>query len=223
MKPVSAMSLLILAASLLSPGVSSQSTADCFSNLTLISEAEFNLTDLSVARKYILCQDTTFPQILILRSNATAQCGDDGSSANNCLIEQIDFAFAGIGMAPELIGLPDTVVENVLVQGITMDFFAVEIDPAPITTVFVAMRAGDVTFKDCVLSNIQGEPIFLFNQLVVPSSRRMLLQLDDESDGRQARPHPAARALASSATASTTFTLDSCLVKVRHVPTAFGF
>jgi hypothetical protein len=164
-----ASSLLVALLLLLLTGVLSQSTANasCFTNLTLISDAESVLEDLSVPRKYILCPNTIFVPVLLLRSNATVQCGDDGSSANSCVVEygDLEHSFAII-LAPYAIGLSnDTVVEGVVVQGVTLNFFTAQVDPL-LVPVMVGLFRGDVTFKDCIFSNMEGEPMFVLNQYV---------------------------------------------------------
>lgn len=172
---ITAASSLLVAVHLV-PGVLSQSTgsASCFTNLTLIFEAELAVTDLSVARKYILCPNTKFVPSLMLRSNATALCGEDGSSANSCVIEQgdpvADGTIVAISIGTYEVGVTnDTVVENVVVQGVTVDFISASLDPAVIP-VIVGLQKGDVTFKDCIFSNLQGEPMFLLSQYITEGS-----------------------------------------------------
>ena len=225
MKRLSTASSLLLAAYLLLaylmllPGVSSQDTASCISNLTKISDMEEKLTlqNLSVARKYVLCPNTIFNPVMVLRSNATVQCGDDGSSANSCVLEPLqggDDASFAILIAPGLIELEND-VENVVVQGLTVDFFTAVPDPlyAP---VLVDITKGSVTFKDCIFSNNRGEPIFFITYSLLPSER--MLHENDHVARSLPDPDETRRNLQSSSAAtpnaSVTFTFDSCRFQV---------
>jgi hypothetical protein len=173
-----ASSLLVALLLLLLTGVVSQSTANasCFTNLTLIFDAELAVEDLSVARKYILCPNTKFIPSLMLRSNATVLCGEDGSSANSCVIENQDpglnETIVAISIGTSELGVTnDTVVEGVVVQGVTLDYLTAFLDPAgSVVPVYIGLKRGDVTFKDCIFSNLQGEPMFLLNQYVEQGS-----------------------------------------------------
>jgi hypothetical protein len=180
MKPLSAAatySLAILVCLSLVKGVSSQ----CISNLTDIYVAELDLTDLSKNRTYILCPDTVFTPSdftgaivpngdvpIFLRSNAMVKCGKDGSSANSCVIDGT--GTSAIFMNPLAFGLTEFEVENVVVQGVTVNFYNLGSDPnIPIVPIVVGLSLGDVTFLDCIFSNNIGDPLFALDQYILSS------------------------------------------------------
>lgn len=158
-------------------GVSSQ----CISNLTDIFIAELNLNNLSKNRTYILCPDTVFTPSdftgeivpngdvpIFLRSNAMVKCGTDGSSANSCVIDGT--GTTAIFISPFGFGLNESEVENVVVQGVTVNFYNFGSDVnKPIVPIIVGLSLGDVTFLDCIFSNNIGDPLFLLDQFIFSS------------------------------------------------------
>jgi hypothetical protein len=207
-------------------GVSSQ----CIGNLTDIFTAELEVTDLSVNRTYILCPDTTFQPSdfsgqtvpngdvpIFLRSNAIVKCGEDGSSSNSCVIDGT--GTTAIFIAPFGIGLSESDVENVVVQGVTVNFYNLGTPAIPIIPIFVGLSHGDVTFLDCIFSNNIGDPLFLLDQYIF--SRRNLGDalpkqligrvLGSNEEATRDLSHPERRQLQT----GVLFTFDSCTFDVR--------
>jgi hypothetical protein len=201
----------------------------CYSNLTSISVAEFNVKDLRIRRKYILCPNTKFetPEMdptgwflgslpLILRSNAIVQCGFDGSSDNLCVIDGT--GTHGIIIEPHAFGFTDSSTRNVIIQGITVDSFAPnKFYSSPVT---LGLTNGDVTFMDCIFSNNFGDSIFTIQQYAF--SRRLFQDKHNQIPAGigGTRNNSAERKSKS----TLKFTFNSCIFKVRSIqPCAFLF
>jgi hypothetical protein len=168
----------------------------CYSNLTSISLAEFDVKDLRI-------------HPLILRSNALVQCGNDGSSDNFCVIDGT--GTHGIIIDPYSFGFADSSTSNVTIQGVTVDYFAPnKYFSSPVT---LGLTSGDVTFMDCIFSNNFGDSIFSIQQYVF--SRR-LFQSEQNT-------YPATAKVASEDVSnqkpksSLKFIFKSCKFKVRNV------
>lgn len=227
MKSLSASSILAILLFFLSlvNGVSSQ----CISNLTDIYISELTLNDLSKNRTYILCPDTVFAPSdftgeiipngdvpIFLRSNAIVKCGTDGSSSNSCVIDGA--GTTAIFISPFWYGLNETEVENVVVQGITVNFYNPGTLDNPIIPIIVGLSSGDVTFLDCVFSNNLGDPLFILDQYVftsrnleaVPQGDMIDGDLSDNEEGTRGLSHPESRRLQ----VGTVITFDSCTFDV---------
>ena len=126
-----------------------QSTT-CFTDLNKIHALEKAILNVSIARTYVLCPNTTFALGAIAgdgtasggfgpiqpRSNAFYKCGESGSSSNNCTLHGGDYAVYAI--------LP--LLEqhtNVVIQGLTIS--SQKLGGA------VLARPGDITFTDCII------------------------------------------------------------------------
>ena len=152
-------SLAAILACLVRPSASQNDTsiaappdgADCFSNTTHIFEHLVDQPPFS-SNTYILCPNTVFnigytnsqgeccdggDLPLMARSNTRWQCGEDGSSANNCTI---------MGGTLQLLMTPLSFQEeeaaNVVAQGLTFTKAGLATTPAAL--------AGDLTYLDCI-------------------------------------------------------------------------
>jgi hypothetical protein len=76
-------------------------------------------------------------------------------------------------------GSNEAFVENVTIQGVTVDFFTFNSENT-VLPVTVALESGDVTFKDCIFSNNVGDPLFSIAQFFF-TSRRILSEEDATS------------------------------------------
>lgn len=125
--------------------------ASCWVNTTLIFEHLSNATPFS-SNTYVLCpntdynigftnsdgvccEDGDFP--LVARTNTKFQCGEDGSSANNCRLVGGANQFLMISVV-----FQEAEATNVVTQGITFT-------GAGLTTMTPSL-AGDFTFIDCI-------------------------------------------------------------------------
>jgi hypothetical protein len=188
---------------------------ECHSNFSSISDVETALDDISIHRTYTLCPNTKFDAAtlnsdgnfigaspLFVRSNVLVQCGSDGSSQNSCVIDgNGDY---GIVIDPLGWGFNESFVENVTIQGVTVDFFTFNSEYT-VFPVSVGLESGDVTFKDCIFSNNVGDPLFEIIQYIFPSRR-----LQSEEDGTAI----VERELQLDAKV----TFDSCTFDVRNFP-----
>jgi hypothetical protein len=107
------------------------------------------LLDLQTARgnkvftpvTYVMCPNTVYlandEEFLQLNGNATYLCGEDGSSANNCILRggsgQLSITFFAYDRAPK---------DNILVSGFTFE-------QAEFFTATIAMY-GRSTIRDCI-------------------------------------------------------------------------
>ena len=191
----------------------SSKSVDCHTNLTSIAFAEYDVKDLSVHRTYILCPNTTFDaaslnseysftekHALFIRSNVLVLCGQDGSSDNSCVINgNGDY---GIVIDPLLWGYNESFVENVTIQGVTVDYFSGN-EEYSVFPVSIGLESGDVTFKDCIFSNNFNVPLFDIAQYIVPS-KRLLREGDTETVERELQ-------------SNVKITFDSCKFDVSQI------
>lgn len=162
----------IFLACCLAPQANAQS--QCIKDLSDIFNAEQEIEDFSVKRTYILCPNTRFEpgvldeasgQILggqfplVLLENAHVKCGEDGSSANNCVIDGTG-TYAMFLTPYSLFGLESAA--NIVVEGITVDFW-VRSGQLPI---IIAAPEGDITFLDCIFSNNLADPLFFIDEIL---------------------------------------------------------
>ena len=116
--------------------------ASCIGNLAeldALQTARGNKVSTHVT--YILCPNTVYLptdfEYLLLNGNATYLCGEDGSSANNCIIRggyiQVAIFLYAYDRAPK---------DNILVSGFTFE-------DNPFNNLVVAMN-GRSTFRDCI-------------------------------------------------------------------------
>jgi hypothetical protein len=122
-------------------------SSGCFNDLdTLIKVMDEN--DLLVAATYVLCPNTTFdmycqktfywgpcPRVIYPRANTRIICGEDGSSANHCLVQ---------GGAQVLFMKLQEREQNVKIMGITFD--------SSKDTPVMLIETGNFMFIDCVFS-----------------------------------------------------------------------
>jgi len=154
--------------------------AQCIDDLTQILQKE-STTDITKARKYILCSDTTFypgdikedqsgfvdnAVPLIVRSKAQVQCGADGKSTNNCIIDGSG-AF-GVLIDPSFFN--DQIGSlNIKLTGITFsDFFIVNI-------ITFRTHLGRLELSDCIFNFGDAPSMFEFSQI---------LQREEDTRGR---------------------------------------
>ena len=147
---------------------------ECLTDLTDIFQNENAVTDTNIKRTYTLCPNTSFKtgkanqqtgQIeggqhpIVTRANAHVKCGDNGKSSNNCKIDGTDY---GIFQMPfQIFEDRPTDSSNVIFEGITMEFFFKDSQ----IPVLAAAHTGDVTFRDCVWSDNNADPLFLLSEL----------------------------------------------------------
>lgn len=124
--------------------------APCFSNLNDLSKAIHDKATFTV-ETFILCPDTVFNVGFLnsdngydggdapipMRANSKILCGEDGSSANKCVLR---------GGGYQVIATINLFVgedpDNVLVSGITFD--------SPKGNGALLVSPGDITFNDCI-------------------------------------------------------------------------
>ena len=154
----------------------------CIKDMSRVFNNELKVTDTSVKRTYILCPNTVFsPGIanpdtgeisggqkpLACRSNCLIKCGNSGASSNKCVIDGTG-TFGIFQVAYNVFPNQPKVIENVVYQGITIDFF-VSADQTP---VLAASFFGDVTFLDCIWSNNSADPAFVLSELKAATTAR---------------------------------------------------
>ena len=118
----------------------------CFTNLTEI-ELKIQSKDPFVEETYVLCPNTVFvirtdkstagANPIVLRANCIFKCGNDGKSANGCVLSGGSFQVISSS--------GDFASENkvgIVFQGITFDAGSV--------TSALLVAPGDVTFIDCI-------------------------------------------------------------------------
>lgn len=151
--------LATLALSLLDPCVSQEDGSiasppdgsTCWGNTTLIYQHLVEAPPFS-SNTYILCPDTVFTigftdsqggccddgdLPLMARTNTKYQCGEDGSSANNCLIS----GGTSQVLVNELV-FAESEATSVVMQGLTFSDASM--------TASMPNQPGDVTFVDCI-------------------------------------------------------------------------
>lgn len=124
---------------------------ECFTNTTLLFEAQ-ERKDPFVEQKYIICPNTVmnigdFDQnfdccvdgdfSLFVRSRSIIQCGEDGSSANNCTLVGGNTQMFSLGSI-----YSDVFSTGMIVRGLTFQ-------SADFTSVSL-LQQGDITFEDCI-------------------------------------------------------------------------
>lgn len=145
---------------------------DCISDLGDLLNTEGPLTQAQIAesREYILCPDTVyevgigvggniedgqFP--IVVRSNAHVKCGEDGSSANNCVITAGQFAV--FLNTYDFFG--DLSMDNVIIQGITIQ----DISFAGDVPIVCQHNKGSIEFRDIIYRANSASPSFVLAQL----------------------------------------------------------
>jgi hypothetical protein len=134
-------------------GVGGQVIGNCYDDLTLLYN-DLQSADLLVQKTYTLCPNTVFEvgasslfgecctdggqNPLVARPNTRFQCGEDGKSANDCVLRGGTFQF--LSTFPTSAGTPN---ENVEVSGITFENAA--------NGALSLSHAGDITFTDCII------------------------------------------------------------------------
>ena len=137
-------------------------TAGCIESTNELVVEESKVTDLSVTREYVLCEDTVYSigfqdyysskvlqggsDMLQLRPNLHLKCGATGSKSNNCLVTSGDVQMEGT----TFYGAPGDVLENVVITGVT---FA----EARKHMVWIN-KPGDILFQDCEFRVSSGCP-----------------------------------------------------------------
>jgi hypothetical protein len=125
----------------------------CIDSLDFVFVAERDVNDESILRSYVLCPNTTFAiaaafnesggpiegqyPLKLSRSNVHVSCGNDGSSANGCVLE---------GGMEQLVFVDlyetNRSVTNVLVQGLTFSKAK--------TSNAVVKNKGQLSLIDCI-------------------------------------------------------------------------
>jgi hypothetical protein len=139
-------------------GVGGQEIGKCYDDLTVLYN-DLQTADLSAQKTYTLCPNTVFEvgtsslfgeccsdggqNHLVARPNTRFQCGEDGKSANDCVLRGGTFQFQST-----LSSSVGTSNENVQVAGITFETAA--------NVGIILSQAGDVTFTDCIIRVREG-------------------------------------------------------------------
>ena len=153
------------------------------------------------------------------------KCGEDGSSANDCTIDGAFVEQFGILVSPRVVGFPEYGAENVVIQGVTLDFF-LHSPPLQIVAVYAAIEYGDVTFLDCRFTNNNGDPMFVLQERKIEGRQldeglmpKMVFpgQVKDHSARGRGRGRGLVDLEERQLQPGVTFTFDSCLFKVRRM------
>ena len=132
------------------------------------------------------------------------KCGEDGSSANDCTIDGASATRFGIFVSPLQASFPESGAENVVIQGVTVDFFLGS-PTAPLIPVYAAFVLQEIKLGGRQLDESLRQKMLFPGQVKDHSARgrgrgRGLVDLEE-------------RQLQS----GVTFTFDSCLFKVRRM------
>ncbi|CAB9530178.1 expressed unknown protein [Seminavis robusta] len=137
---------------------------DCYDNLTSIYEEIGDDSKVDEPKRFVLCPNTIFDAgflvpgegitggqfPLIPRSNTEYSCGEDGSSANNCIIRGGDFGM----MSVPIFFRNDQAVDNVVLKGITFE-------RQEQYGIFLGMP-GDIIYEDCIVRDQENlGPVFV--------------------------------------------------------------
>eukprot|EP00978_Attheya_sp_CCMP212_P013611 scaffold34157_cov52-Attheya_sp.AAC.8 len=166
----------------------------CFSTLEAIynTEASTSLNTL-VRRQYVLCPNTTFKigkfnandqliegsdyPLYLFRPNVRVQCGDDGSSSNNCIFSGGDYPVE-ITKPIFLLefDLPDEVISNIEIKGVTFT-------GAKISSFYADSDSpGSIKFSDCIWKNNVGfGPIWIGEGDTVLTTPNVQLTIDSST------------------------------------------
>ena len=127
-------------------------TPGCIGSTNELIIEESKVTDLSVTREYVLCEEAVFnvgfldyyfgqqgggSDMIQLRPNLHLKCGASGSRSNNCLVTSGDVQMEGT----TFYGAPGDILDNVVITGVT---FA----NARKHTVWIN-KPGNILFQDC--------------------------------------------------------------------------
>jgi len=111
----------------------------CYSNLAEL-QLDINEASAEISATYILCPNAVFEvgmAPLVPKSNSIIQCGEDGSSENNCVLEGGQLQITSSPTAG-----PGVIIVDAEIRGITFS-----------NSTFAAaglFHAGDITFRDCI-------------------------------------------------------------------------
>ena len=153
------------------------------------------------------------------------KCGEDGSSANDCTIDGASATRFGIFVSPLQASFPESGAENVVIQGVTVDFFLGS-PTAPLIPVYAALVFGDVTFLDCRFTNNNADLFFVLQEIKLggrqlDESLRQKMLFPGQVKDHSARGRGRGRGLVDledrQLQSGVTFTFDSCLFKVRRM------
>jgi len=152
--------------------------------------------DITKVRIYILCPDTTFyPGAInadstgfiddqfpiIVRSKAQVQCGEDGSSKNNCIID----GSGAFGILIDSSFFPQDTVGtlNIKIKGITFSEFTITTEPQNMVTFRTFL--GRLELFDCVFEFSGASNMFEFTQILQPERRQLTASMNYDSDENQ--------------------------------------
>ena len=131
--------------------VAGQTTA-CLTTTSAIVVQESLVSDTSIPRVYVLCQNSRFDiakvnyynalqqgsPMLPLRPNVHYKCGDSGRRENNCVFGGGDIYVDGT----DFYNVDTPTLDNVVLEGITF------VAPGKVTAQLA--KPGNVLFRDCV-------------------------------------------------------------------------
>ena len=201
----------------------------CITYLDDIYFSEWDVTDDSIPRSYILCPQTTFrvgsrhtedgtPQggsypSILGRSNIRVLCGANGKIENDCNVVN---GIVQVALFDEFQtgGQP---IENALVQGISFS-------KATAMNALIS-GSGDVVLRDCIFhenSNVAN----VYSQRLVPEGRgrKMLASILPElAAGSSRNLLKTWRRVQQVANVSLTTQIDSCVFSVSHATSALYF
>lgn len=164
--------LVLLAALAVARCRAQKNTTSCLESLDSVFLAERDVEDESILRSYVLCPNTTFSiasafnesggpiegqyPLKIARSNIHVLCGEDGSSANECVLE---------GGMEQLVFVDlyesNHSVTNVLVQGLTFSKAK--------TRNAAVKNKGQLSLVDCIFKVPCASPRWSFRQFASTS------------------------------------------------------
>ena len=166
------------------------SGTSCIGSLDVLRSQEQLVVDDSTSRTYILCPNTEFEvaevllkgqaysdgqsPILVGKSNLRIQCGEDGSSDNNCILTggvyQLGFFRISSTEFADFEAASQEPIVNASIHGLTFK--------SAKTFNILAEGEGDLTIVGCVFEENQNlSPIFAS---IDKSGRRLHEMLDDE-------------------------------------------
>lgn len=140
----------------------------CIDSLDVVRTNEQIVIDENAFRTYILCPNTEYnlaevlhqgeahsegqSPLLISKSNVRIQCGEDGSSSNNCILTGGIYQLGFFRVASDG-ARNDVSITNAFVQGLTFKSSG--------TFNIMVENRGELTITDCVFRNNQNiSPIF---------------------------------------------------------------
>lgn len=166
---------------------------ECYDNLdTIFDELGSADTDLEAEKLFVLCPNTVFEVgalvagetvggqfPIVPRSNTIISCGEDGSSANNCILRGGDYGVFAFGS----VFFGDEEATNVVIRGLTFE--------GQTQSMAAVQQAGDFTFDDCVFQNSDSYAPILVNydsgEVGAPASSTLFRECTFRNNTQRAR------------------------------------